>query len=79
MGIVDHCLEDNYKMAQKLFNQHSLFIQNLFIESNPVPIKYVLYRNQLINNPDVRLPLYQLDRENKLLLDNYIFNDTVSN
>jgi 4-hydroxy-tetrahydrodipicolinate synthase len=72
-GVVDKCLEQNYREAFELFNNYSLFIENMFIETNPVPIKYMLYMNKLIKNPDVRKPLCELTSDNKMILEAYCF------
>jgi 4-hydroxy-tetrahydrodipicolinate synthase len=51
----------NAKMA-KLF-------KNLFVEPNPVPAKYSLFKMGLIESPAVRLPLCEMADANKALLD----------
>ena len=72
-NVVDKCLEQNYREAFELFNGYSLFIENMFIETNPVPIKYILYINKLIKNPAVRKPLSELTNDSKTQLDAYFF------
>jgi 4-hydroxy-tetrahydrodipicolinate synthase len=49
-------------------NMFSLF-QNLFIESNPVPIKHLLAQQKLIASPEVRLPLVTLTAEHARQLE----------
>lgn len=42
-----------------------------FIESNPVPIKYMLMKSGLIKSEKVRLPLVELSIKSKKIIDNY--------
>lgn len=44
-----------------VINLHSL----MFCESNPVPVKYALYLAKIINNYNIRLPLYPLEEHNR--------------
>ena len=64
-NIVDSCLDDNYLDARKMFYKAYKFIKMLFIETNPSPIKYILYRISLINNDIMRLPLCKMQDDNK--------------
>lgn len=60
-----------YKKGDKLYDYYFKRLSNLiFIESNPVGIKYVLHKLYNVNGT-VRLPLTTLDDENKVLLDAY--------
>ncbi|MDR1498032.1 MAG: 4-hydroxy-tetrahydrodipicolinate synthase [Puniceicoccales bacterium] len=43
--------------------------QKIFIESNPVPIKYLLARSNIIGTPQVRLPLVELAPDNQTTLE----------
>ena len=51
------CLDNNYNDARELYNKLHKFIKLLFVETNPTPIKYVLYKFNLISTDNVRLPL----------------------
>ena len=42
-SVVDKCLEQNFIKANELFNNYSLFLDHLIIESNHTQIKYILY------------------------------------
>ena len=53
-GDSDEALEQN----KKLENIYDL----IFIESNPVPVKWMLYKMKMIEN-SVRLPLVSLDEK----------------
>jgi len=44
----------------------------LFVESNPVPVKYALYKKGLISSPEVRSPLCELSENNKTLIEEII-------
>lgn len=52
---------DAEKLQKKLVPLH----ENLFIESNPVPVKWALFKMGLISNPDLRLPLTILSANNQ--------------
>lgn len=68
--IHDIVYEFKIDYQQSIKNQLKYFplIKSLFIEVNPIPIKYVL--NRLGYNVGIpRLPLIELSEKNKLLLD----------
>tara|TARA_Y100000389_G_C17384260_1_gene476114 strand:- start:322 stop:1239 length:918 start_codon:yes stop_codon:yes gene_type:complete len=67
--IIDYCMEDFYKKASELFYKYNSLFVLLFVETNPVPLKYLLKRNKLITSQYVRLPLVGLESENKIKLD----------
>ena len=50
----------DYKKAQMLNELNSNLYRLLFVESNPIPVKWVLYKMNLIKNA-IRLPLVELD------------------
>jgi 4-hydroxy-tetrahydrodipicolinate synthase len=33
----------------------------MYVEANPIPVKWMLYRKGLIKSPEMRLPLMALD------------------
>lgn len=43
--------------------------QAIFLETNPIPLKYMMARMGLLDNPEVRLPLIPLDAERGKILD----------
>lgn len=67
-----------YQLAKKLEYEKSLEIQNqlqpinhaMFCETNPVPIKHLLHKLNIINNAEVRAPLVALTPEHKELINN---------
>lgn len=64
----------NIDYAQKDFEEMQVFCKNLFIDVNPIPVKYVLYKIGLIKY-SYRLPLTRLDTKDEVVLD-YTFNLT---
>src|ERR1700723_2443103 len=43
--------------------------QSIFIDTNPVPLKYMMFRLGLLDAPELRLPLVSLDEANARILD----------
>src|SRR5467141_1972691 len=43
--------------------------QSIFLETNPIPLKYMMARIGLLDTPEVRLPLVAIDRERAMILD----------
>ena len=43
--------------------------QSIFIDTNPVPLKYMMWRLGLLDAPELRLPLVSLDEVNAKILD----------
>jgi 4-hydroxy-tetrahydrodipicolinate synthase len=61
-------LSEAFQIWQELYP----FIPLLFKEPNPAPIKYILNKMELLDSPEVRLPLTQIsdglkDKLNKAL------------
>ena len=50
------------------------FIHLLFSESNPIPVKYALYKKGIINSYEVRLPLTKATKETQEKIDNFLNN-----
>lgn len=62
--IMELCLNNHYKDANKLLSKYIEYIKLLFIEPNPIPIKEVLnYLNYEVGN--YRLPLFNMSEDNK--------------
>lgn len=69
-----------YKLIKKLEYKKALELQQeldplnkaLFCETNPIPIKHILNKMNIIKSNEVRPPLVQLSTENKTYLDNII-------
>jgi 4-hydroxy-tetrahydrodipicolinate synthase len=58
--ICDHSLNNNLSLADEINKKYISLYDLCFIESNPVPIKWILYKLNKIQNI-VRLPLIKLD------------------
>ena len=43
--------------------------QAIFLDTNPIPLKYMMWRVGLLDNPDLRLPLVSLDENHRRKLD----------
>lgn len=61
-------LSRKYSEAEKLNNIVFKLNSKLYIEPNPVPIKWAAYYLKLINSYMVRLPMLSLSRNNRFLL-----------
>lgn len=59
--MINAALKGDPDTAHKLNNQISELHDVLFIESNPIPVKWALYKSALIKSPFLRLPLEVLN------------------
>ena len=66
--LVDAALDKKYEAAEALHAQMAPFFEVEFIETNPIPIKYVASQLNLCNE-EYRLPLCELSAENKAAVD----------
>lgn len=55
----------NINMAKEIHYKLLPICHNMFIETNPAPVKEALYQMGKISSPEVRLPLVTLREENK--------------
>jgi 4-hydroxy-tetrahydrodipicolinate synthase len=55
--------------ARKLHFELFELNQAIFLDTNPIPLKYMMTRLSLLESPDVRLPLVPLDAERGKILD----------
>jgi len=62
-------LANDLRAAQFLHLRYLPFFKNIFTEPSPAPIKYALHRAGLIATPEVRLPLCEVTRDLRALLD----------
>ena len=60
--ICSSALEEKFDIAEELDNKLSTLYELLFIESNPIPVKWMLYKMKLIQK-SIRLPLIELDKK----------------
>lgn len=63
--------EDKEEQLELFYNMYDL-MKTIFIESNPVPIKFLLKEINLITSDKIRLPLISINDENKkILIESY--------
>jgi len=43
--------------------------QAIFLDTNPIPLKYMMWRMGLLDTPELRLPLVRLDENSQQKLD----------
>jgi 4-hydroxy-tetrahydrodipicolinate synthase len=67
-NLVDFALNNNYQKAKEIHLELLEINQQLFIETNPIPVKHALYKMGKINS-ELRLPMYKLSDFNKDSLD----------
>lgn len=62
---------DDIKFATKIYYtyKYNEFVKALFIESNPIPVKYMLHKINVYTNNIMRLPLTKLDEKYHGLID----------
>ncbi|MBK9293730.1 MAG: 4-hydroxy-tetrahydrodipicolinate synthase [Oligoflexia bacterium] len=63
ISVVSHIIPKqclNYKKDKKLIVDVS---KALFVESNPIPVKYALFKMGIISHNELRLPLVSLDKK----------------
>jgi 4-hydroxy-tetrahydrodipicolinate synthase len=60
--ICSSAFEEKFDNAEELDNKLSNLYELLFIESNPIPVKWMLYKMELIQK-SIRLPLIELDKK----------------
>jgi len=64
-NIANCCLNENYKIAEDILSESAEFIKYLFVESNPVPVKEIMYQVGIYPSNRVRRPLMEMDNEEK--------------
>jgi 4-hydroxy-tetrahydrodipicolinate synthase len=63
------CLKGDWKTALALQDRLMPLHDNLFIETNPGPVKYAAWRLGIIGSPEARLPLAPMSDASKKALD----------
>ncbi len=64
-NIIQLCTQSNYSEAFNEYSKFHSFIELMFCETNPVPIKYALFLKDMYYSEECRLPLAPLSFENK--------------
>jgi 4-hydroxy-tetrahydrodipicolinate synthase len=70
--VADMCVAVGHGNLQKARELHyELFELNqaIFLDTNPIPVKYMMWRMGLLESAEVRLPLMQLSEEQGKRLD----------
>ncbi len=58
-------LKGNFEEARKIHDYYWKLFKVLFIETNPIPVKKAAYLMGLIEDDELRLPLYHLSKQNE--------------
>lgn len=66
--LTNYALEGNYERAQEINQYLSPLFKSLFIETNPIPVKYMLSRQKRCKEV-YRLPLCEMSEEHKKQVD----------
>jgi 4-hydroxy-tetrahydrodipicolinate synthase len=61
--------QGNMERAREIHVELFELNQSIFVDTNPVPLKYMMSRLGLLDVPDLRLPLVSLDEPNERTLD----------
>ncbi len=62
--VVDECLNNNYNKALAMHEDLLEINKNLFVEVNPIPVKYACYVLGLCGG-EIRMPLTEIEEKNK--------------
>lgn len=60
---------NDYATAREIFLKYFAFFKGIFLEPNPVPIKYALKQAGIIQSNEVRLPLSAITDETRAVMD----------
>jgi 4-hydroxy-tetrahydrodipicolinate synthase len=65
-AIVNACISGDFVRANELLGNSADFIKYLFVESNPVPVKEMLYAMRLCDTNKMRRPLMEMEDKDKI-------------
>ncbi len=68
-ALCNHATNGRWEEARKLHFELFELNQAIFLDTNPIPLKYMMARLGLLETPEVRLPLVTLDKERQNALD----------
>ena len=71
--MVSHALEKNFDEAEKLNNFLAAPFKDIFVETNPIPVKYVVHKMGLCNSV-YRLPMVPPSKKAREVLDEMLHN-----
>ena len=63
------CMKGDFSAALKLHDRLMPLHDNLFVETNPTPVKYAAWRLGLISSPECRLPMAPLSEAGRKIVD----------
>jgi 4-hydroxy-tetrahydrodipicolinate synthase len=66
--IVKYCANKDYDKAQELLDIVSDFVKYLFVETNPIPIKEIMFLTKIYSTNILRLPLVSMDKDKSEIL-----------
>lgn len=55
------CQDKQFEEAQSQLLSYMKLINGMYVEANPIPVKWMLWRKGIISSPEMRLPLVTLD------------------
>ena len=64
---------NDFASARTIFHKYFPFFRGIFLDPNPVPIKYALKQAGIIESDEVRLPLGQISSDARAILDPLMF------
>ncbi len=71
--MVDYALGDNFEEAEKINEKFLEMFDKLFVETNPIPVKYCLSKMGLCEMK-YRLPMCEPEAQNQKVLDEMLYN-----
>lgn len=71
-ALCDRVAEGNLEEARRLHFELFELNQSIFLDTNPIPLKYMMARMGLLESPEVRLPLIPLDGDRGQILDDVL-------
>lgn len=68
-ALYDAVKQGDLRTARRLHFELFELNQSIFLDTNPIPLKYMMWRIGLLATPELRLPLVPLDSERSRVLD----------
>ncbi len=70
--LYDEVRKGNLAAARALHFELFELNQAIFLDTNPIPLKYMMSRLGLLDSPELRLPLVPLDEPRRQILDDVL-------
>lgn len=70
--MVNNALANDFATAAIQHRKLFALFKGLFVEANPVPVKYAMTRKSMLESPTIRLPLVELSDSNRAFLDSLL-------